>query len=85
MLLPEQPKKLNSTKKICANYKLLPMIETFNKAKRQKIVINSNQRIARQYQGYMRNFNKLRKQEQLNRKPSKTYEQGTHRKLSVSN
>lgn len=61
------------------------MIETFNKAKRQKIVINSNQRIARQYQGYMRNFNKLRKQEQLNRKPSKTYEQGTHRKLSVSN
>ena len=33
----------------------------------------------------MRNFNKLRKHEQLNRKPSKTYEQETHRKLSVSN
>ena len=61
------------------------MIETFNKAKRQKIVINSNQRIAGQYQDYMRNFNKLRKHEQLNRKPSKTCEQETHRKLSVSN
>lgn len=37
-----------------------------------------------QYPDYIKNFCKLRKHEQPNRKASKSYEQETHRKLSAN-